>query len=83
MEILTASLKTYMADFSANKAIMLIMVIFMFVGGIDKILGNKRGYGEKYDEGFEALGTLAIAMVGMIALVPVIKIVFGLSLIHI
>lgn len=77
MEILTASLKTYMADFSANKAIMLIMVIFMFVGGIDKILGNKRGYGEKYDEGFEALGTLAIAMVGMIALVPVIKIVFG------
>ncbi len=77
MEILTASLKAYMADFSANKAIMLIMVIFMFVGGIDKILGNKRGYGEKYDEGFEALGTLAIAMVGMIALVPVIKIVFG------
>lgn len=77
MEILTTSFREYIATFSANKAIMLIMVVFMIVGGIDKIRGNKKGYGERFDEGFMAMGTLAVAMVGMIALVPVIKIALG------
>ena len=77
MDILVDSFKEYISTFSANKAIMLIMVVFMIVGGIDKIRGNKKGYGERFDAGFEAMGTLAIAMVGMIALVPVIKIVLG------
>ena len=77
MNIFTSSFQEYISDFSVNKAIMLIMVFFMFVGGIDKIRGNRKGYGEKYDEGFQALGALAIAMIGMIALVPVIKIVLG------
>ena len=56
---------------------MLVMVIFMIVGAIDKIAGNRLGYGAQFDRGFEALGALATAMVGMIALVPVIKIVLG------
>ncbi len=77
MEILVNSVKEWGNAFSADKVIMLLMVIFMVVGGIDKIRGNKKGYGEKYDEGFHALGSLAIAMVGMIALVPVIKILLG------
>ncbi|MBR5429691.1 MAG: ethanolamine utilization protein EutH [Firmicutes bacterium] len=77
MDILLNSLRDYISDFSANKAIMLIMVIFMIVGGIDRIRGNKLGYGERFAAGFEAMGTLATAMVGMIALVPVIKIVLG------
>lgn len=73
MDIMLDSLHAYIADFSADKLIMLIMAVFAVVGGIDKIRGNKWGYGARYDEGFEALGALAIAMVGMIALVPVIK----------
>lgn len=77
MDILVNSVKEWGNTFSADKVIMLLMVIFMVVGGIDKIRGNKKGYGEKYDEGFHALGSLAIAMVGMIALVPVIKILLG------
>ena len=77
MDILLDSLRGYIADFSANKAIMLIMVVFMIVGGVDRIRGNKLGYGERFEVGFEAMGTLATAMVGMIALVPVIKIVLG------
>ena len=80
MEILTASLQEYTASFSLNKFIMLLMVIFMIVGGIDRIIGNKFGFGEEFAKGFEALGDLATAMVGMIALVPVIKIVFGSAL---
>ena len=77
MEIFTQSLQAYFQSFSLNKAIMLVMVIFMIVGGIDRILGNKLGYGEKFEEGFQALGSLALAMIGMIALVPVIKNVLG------
>ncbi|MBR2189689.1 MAG: ethanolamine utilization protein EutH [Eubacterium sp.] len=77
MTIFTDSLQTYLASFSLNKAIMLIMVVFLFVGGIDRIRGNRLGYGEKFEEGFQALGSLALAMIGMIALVPVIKIVLG------
>ena len=77
MQILTDSLSTYFQSFSLNKAIMLVMVIFMIVGAIDKIAGNRLGYGAQFDRGFEALGALATAMVGMIALVPVIKIVLG------
>ena len=48
------------------------MVIFMIIGGIDKILGNKFGYGEKFEEGFMAMGSLALAMVGVISLAPVL-----------
>ena len=47
MDILIDSFKEYISTFSANKAIMLIMVVFMIVGGIDKIRGNKKGYGER------------------------------------
>ncbi|MBR0397742.1 MAG: ethanolamine utilization protein EutH [Eubacterium sp.] len=77
MNILTESLQAYFASFSINKAIMMVMMVFMVVGGIDRIRGNKLGYGEKFEEGFQALGSLATAMIGMIALVPVIKIVLG------
>ncbi|QUB97315.1 ethanolamine utilization protein EutH [Leptotrichia sp. oral taxon 221] len=55
-----------------DKIIMYIMVIFMIIGGIDKCLGNKFGYGEKFEEGIMAMGSLALAMVGIIALAPVL-----------
>mgnify|MGYP006391716219 FL=1 len=55
-----------------NDIIIYIMVIFMIIGGIDKILGNKFGYGEKFEEGFMAMGSLALAMVGVISLAPVL-----------
>ncbi len=55
-----------------NDIIIYIMVIFMIIGGIDKILGNKFGYGEKFEDGFMAMGSLALAMVGVISLAPVL-----------
>lgn len=55
-----------------NDIIIYIMVIFMIIGGVDKILGNKFGYGEKFEEGFMAMGSLALAMVGVISLAPVL-----------
>lgn len=55
-----------------NEIIILIMVIFMVVGAVDKCLGNKFGYGEKFEEGFMAMGALALAMVGVVSLAPVL-----------
>ncbi|MBN4056536.1 MAG: ethanolamine utilization protein EutH [Alkaliphilus sp.] len=52
--------------------IVYIMVGFMVIGAADKIMGNKYGYGEKFDEGFMAMGSLAIAMIGVISLAPVL-----------
>lgn len=74
-EVLTTSLKNILENFSANNAIMIIMMIFCVVGGVDKIRGNKLGYGEKFDEAFGALKTLALIMIGIITLVPILKLV--------
>ena len=52
LEVLTNSLKEIMENFSVNSAIMIIMMFFCVVGGVDKIRGNKHGYGEKFDEAF-------------------------------
>lgn len=57
---------------SINEIILYIMVVFMVIGAIDKCLGNKYGYGEKFEEGFMAMGSLALAMVGVVSLAPVL-----------
>ena len=51
---------------SIDVIIIYIMVIFMVIGGIDKCFGNKFGYGEKFEEGIMAMGSLAVAMVGIL-----------------
>ncbi|MBB6455336.1 ethanolamine transporter [Salirhabdus euzebyi] len=55
-----------------NDIIIIIVVIFLCIGAIDRILGNKWGYGERFTDGFRAMGTLTIAMVGIISFAPVI-----------
>lgn len=57
---------------SINEIIIYIMVLFAALGALDRIFGNKFGIGEKFEEGIMAIGTLAISMVGIIALAPVI-----------
>ncbi|MBR4981409.1 MAG: hypothetical protein IKY94_02480 [Lachnospiraceae bacterium] len=44
LETLTNSLKNIVENFSVNSVIMIIMLIFCIIGGIDKIRGNKYGY---------------------------------------
>lgn len=60
-----------------NKGIVYIMVFFMMVGAIDKILGNKWGYGKQFDEGFMFMGPLALAMLGVVSLAPVLAAVLS------
>ncbi|MCS7232490.1 MAG: ethanolamine utilization protein EutH [Synergistetes bacterium] len=55
-----------------NQWIVNIMVFFMALGAIDRILGNRFGYGEKFEEGFNAMGALSLAMVGVVSLAPVL-----------
>jgi ethanolamine transporter len=57
---------------SINEIIVYIMVAFMALGAVDKCFGNKFGLGDKFDEGFMAMGSLAIAMVGVVSLAPVL-----------
>lgn len=57
---------------SINEIIIYIMVVFAALGALDRIIGNKFGIGEKFEEGIMAIGALAISMVGIIALAPVI-----------
>ena len=49
-----------------------IMVIFSIIGGWDKVLNNRFGLGEKFDEGFSALGGLALTIIGIYSLSPLI-----------
>ena len=55
-----------------NDIIVYIMVAFMAVGAIDRIIGNRFGYGEQFEEGIMAMGSLALAMVGVVSLAPVL-----------
>ncbi|MEI0698506.1 ethanolamine utilization protein EutH [Brachyspira intermedia] len=57
---------------SINEIILYIMIIFMVLGAIDKIIGNKFGLGEQFESGFNAMGALALSMIGIICLAPVI-----------
>jgi ethanolamine transporter len=60
-----------------NEIIIFIMMIFMVLGAIDRILGNKFGLGEEFENGFNAMGPLGLAMVGVISLAPVLAKVLG------
>ena len=45
-----------------NRVLMMIMAAGAVAGGIDRILGNKRGYGARFEEGFLFLGPTALSM---------------------
>ena len=77
MSVFTESLQAWISGLSINSVIMMIMMIFMLVGAVDKIMGNKFGYGEQFDEGFNAIGPLAAAMAGVVAAAPVLATILG------
>lgn len=49
-----------------------IMAVFAILGAIDRILGNRFGLGKPFEEGILAMGSLALAMIGIISLAPVL-----------
>ena len=56
-----------------SQIIIYIMLCFMVLGVVDKVfLGGRLGYGRKFEEGMEAMGVLALAMVGIMCFAPVL-----------
>jgi ethanolamine transporter len=55
-----------------NDVIVYIVIGFLCLGAIDKMIGNRWGLGNRFTEGFMTMGSLTLAMVGIISLAPVI-----------
>ena len=49
-----------------------IIIAFSIIGGLDKLINNKYGLGEKFEEGFKAMGGLALTVIGIYSISPVI-----------
>lgn len=56
-----------------NEVILYTIFIFALLGCIDRIFGNKIGLGEKFEEGFKSMGSLAMSIIGIYSLAPVIS----------
>ena len=50
-----------------------IMAIGAFLGGLDRLLGNRFGLGQRFEEAFQLLGPIAMSMAGIICLAPVLS----------
>ena len=57
---------------SVHEILITVMAIFAVLGAIDRICGNRIGLGKEFEEGILAMGSLAMAMLGIIALAPVL-----------
>ena len=57
---------------SVHEILIAVMAAFAALGAIDRIFGNRFGLGESFEEGIQAMGALALAMLGIIALAPVL-----------
>ena len=57
---------------SAHSILIAVMAIFAVLGALDRIFGNRAGLGKQFEEGILAMGSLALAMVGIISFSPVL-----------
>lgn len=57
---------------SFHEILIAIMAVFAVFGAIDRIFGNRWGLGKEFEEGILAMGSLALAMVGIVSLAPVL-----------
>lgn len=58
---------------SAHEILIWIMAIFALIGAADRICGNRLGLGQEFENGILAMGSLAMAMIGVICLAPVLS----------
>ena len=57
---------------SGHVILIAVMAGFAVLGALDRIIGNRFGLGKEFEEGILAMGSLAMAMVGIITLAPVL-----------
>ena len=53
-----------------SEILLFVMALFALIGAADRILGNKLGLGKEFEDGIIAMGSLALAMLGIICLAP-------------
>lgn len=57
---------------SFDEILITVMAAFAVLGAIDRIFGNRFGLGQEFENGILAMGSLALAMVGIVSLAPVL-----------
>ena len=57
---------------SVHEILIAVMAGFAVLGALDRIFGNRFGLGKEFEDGVQAMGSLALAMVGIITLAPVL-----------
>lgn len=57
---------------SVHEVLIWVMAAFAVLGALDRIFGNRLGIGKDFEEGILAMGSLAMAMIGVIVLAPVL-----------
>lgn len=57
---------------SFHEVLIDMMALFALLGGLDRILGGRFGLGSRFEEGILSMGSLALAMVGIVSLAPVL-----------
>jgi len=57
---------------SFHEILIAVMAGFAALGAMDRIFGNRWGLGKEFEEGILAMGSLALAMVGIVSLAPVL-----------
>ena len=55
-----------------SEILLWVMAGFAVLGALDRILGNRFGLGKEFEDGITAMGSLALAMLGIICLAPVL-----------
>lgn len=57
---------------SFHEILIWVMAFFALLGAADRIFGNRWGLGKEFENGILAMGSLALAMVGIVTLAPVL-----------
>ena len=57
---------------SVHEILIAVMAGFAVLGAVDRVFGGKLGLGQEFENGILSMGSLALAMVGIISLAPVL-----------
>ena len=57
---------------SVYEIVIAVMAGFAILGALDRVFGNRFGIGKEFEEGILAMGSLALAMIGIISFAPVL-----------
>lgn len=58
---------------SVQSILLWAMALGALIGGVDHLLGNRFGFGQRFEEAFQLLGPIALSMAGIICLAPLIS----------